>query len=246
MESFALILVLVLIAGVFLAILLVALGRAHLAGVVKWAGIITAVGAIAVTALSLIDPLLNDRTTVAILLTPFQPHPAPGITLQGMTATIVGGGVDRATLTLAGLSWETRLLLVTSWVIQCAMWVAISWVAVRLASSLEDGDIFRDCARTIAKVASIVAVGGLLGSILGDLGAWRAGVEALEHSGGGADGAIAALDPFDNLAQYGWPEPYGFLVNIPFWPLAALLGLALIAAAFSAGHQLRQDTQGLV
>ena len=227
MESFALILVLVLIAGVFLAILLVALGRAHLAGVVKWAGIITAVGAIAVTALSLIDPLLNDRTTVAIC-SPLPAPPCSGHHLQGMTATIVGGGVDRATLTLAGLSWETRLLLVTSWVIQCAMWVAISWVAVRLASSLEDGDIFRDGARTIAKVASIVAVGGLLGSILGDLGAWRAGVGALEHSGGGADGAIAALDPFDNLAQYGWPEPR-LPGEHPFWLLAAA-GLALIAA----------------
>ena len=54
------------------------------------------------------------------------------------------------------------------------------------------------------------------------------------------------LDPFDNLAQYGWPEPYGLLVNIPFWPLTAGLGLALIAAAVNAGHKLREDTQGLV
>jgi hypothetical protein len=77
---------------------------------------------------------------------------------------------------------------------------------------------------------------------------WRlAGrVEALQYSDGAAEGAIAALDPFTELAQYGWPTPYGFQLTVPFWPVAAGLGLALVAAAFRMGAQLRHDTQGLI
>ena len=241
-----LILLLGVLAGMVWFVLSVAQGRIPLAKVTTVVALVLGVGAAVVTVLSLIDPLLNDRTTVAIPLTPFQPHPAPGITLHGMTATIVGGGVDRATLTLTGLSVLAKLLVVSSWVLQGATWVAVCFVVLRLARSLDQGDIFRNGAQALTRVAGIVTVSGLLAAVLADLGAWRAGSEALEHHGGGAEGTIIALDPFDNLAQYGWPDPYGPLINLPFWPLIAGLGLALIAAAFRAGHTLRQDTQGLV
>lgn len=240
------ILMLAVLGGIAWFALAVAHGRIPLAKVVTAVALIFGIGAAVVTVLSLIDPLFYDRTTVAVPLVPFQPHPAPGITLEGMTATIVGGGVDRATLTLTGLSWPAKSLIVSSWVLQGATWVAVCFVALRLARSLDQGDIFRDGTQALLRVAGIVAVSGLLAAILADLGAWRAGTEALQHYGGAAEGAIAGLDPFDNLAQYGWPEPYGLLVNIPFWPLTAGLGLALIAAAFKAGHKLREDTQGLV
>jgi hypothetical protein len=92
-----------------------------------------------------------------------------------MAAGIVGGGVDSATLTIEGLSWATRSLLVGSWVLQGAAVVAVALVALRLARALDAGDIFREGPAAIMRMGLIVTCSGSAWSILGELGAWRAG-----------------------------------------------------------------------
>lgn len=205
------------------------------------------VGAAAIwTILPIAASLIGDSTTVSVPLEPFTPHAAAGITLDPLPATITGGGVDRASLSLTGLSLPTRILLALGQLAAAGIVIAVSIVATRLARSLQDSDPFRSGSRALVTCAAIVVVGGIASSVLGDWGAWRAGQEALGvHSW--ASGASLIVDSPALLAQYGWPQPAPFLsLTVSWWPLLGGMGLALIAAAFRAGERLRNDVRGLV
>jgi hypothetical protein len=190
--------------------------------------------------------LIGDSTTVSVPLDPFPPHAAAGIVLDPLPATITGGGVDQATLSLTGLSWPTRIVLALSRLTAAGIVIAVAIVATRLARSLQDADPFRTGTRALGTCAAIVAIGGVTSSILGDWGSWQAGQEALGVHSWTSSPALVIASPAE-LAQYGWPQPaHFFTLTVPWWPLLGGLGLALVAAAFRAGEHLRDDVRGLV
>lgn len=180
-----------------------------------------------------------------------QAHLPEGIVDPQAVATVVSGGADRATLVIAGLTLPTRLLLFVGELAGNVTIGAVAVIALRAARALRDGDIFDFAPRAIMVTASIVVVGGLIWSIVGDIGAWRAGVEALQLYGWGAEGPLAEAlsDPDVDtqlfLAEHGWLAPAGFTLTIPFWPLSIGLGLALVGTAFRAGQGLRGDVATL-
>ncbi|WP_028709620.1 hypothetical protein [Propionicicella superfundia] len=211
---------------------------------------VAAVVGIAIAALGMLLPVLaslaGDSTTVSVPLEPFTPHIADGIELAPASATILGGGIDRATLSLTGLSWTTRILLALSRLAEAGAIIAVSLLALKLARSVQADDPFRAGSKAHSVAAIVVTAGGVAGSVLGDLGSWRAGREALDVAGWGAS-ASHPITETTALAQYGWPEPMqSFTLTVPWWPLLGGLGLALIATAFRAGERLRDDTRGLV
>lgn len=194
--------------------------------------------------------LFGERVTVDVPLRPFTPHAAAGIELGSRVARITGGGVDHAELELSGLSAAPRILLASSTLLQTAVIVLLALIVVRLARAISAGDPFRAGGRSLSAAAVVVGVGGVAWSVLGQLGGWLAGQDALAMNSWSASlkqvPGIEAVPGENALAQYGWPSPADFRLDLPFWPIAAAIALALVAAAFRAGVRLRRDTEGLV
>jgi len=221
------------------------------APIAQVAGVAIVLGGLLSFAVTAIPLLVDAPATVTVPLHVMAPHAARGITIDPAPAHIVGGGVDRATLELTGLSVPTRALLVASDALQAATAVLLGIIVVRLARSLAAGDPFRVGFRSLSTASIVLLAGGTAWTVLGDLGAWRAGQEALAVPGWSASKAYAVLirstDDIDGiLSQYGWPRPADLTLTLPLWPLGAALGLALLAAVFRAGVRLRRDTEGLV
>lgn len=166
-------------------------------------------------------------------------------------ATIMSGGASQAELLVTGLTLPTRALLLGAELTGDVTIAAVAIVALRAAGALRGGDIFAFAPRAILATASIVLVGGLAWSVLGDVGSWRAGIEALHLSGFGAEGTLAqqlgdsSVPQEEILASHGWLAPAGLTVEFPLWPVSIGLGLALVASAFSAGQGLRKDVADL-
>lgn len=219
----------------------------RLAKTITWASVIAIVAVTAWIGFELYGPLIQDVTTVTV---PVQPMPVtlpPNMSLEGASAAIDSGSLDQAILTLSGLSWTTRGLLVGAIVLLGATQITIAGLGFRLARSLHVCDVFRDGARTIFTIALLVAIGGLASTMLSDVGAFLAGYEALGTSWG-VSGVPENSTPEDiERLVAGFPRPRTvFMTTVPIWPLLVGLGLSLIGAAFRAGHSLRSDTQGLV
>lgn len=171
-----------------------------------------------------------------------------GIVFHDTVATIVSGGADQATLVVEGLSWPTRLLLLTGELAGTLTIGAVALIALKAARALRGGDIFSFAPRAIMTAAIVVAVGGVLWTLMNDIGTWRAGIEALHISGFVLDGPLSERFDGDSdlfLAEHGWPTPASLTLTFPFWPLGVSLGLALVAAAFQAGQRLRDDVEHL-
>ncbi|MDF1490354.1 hypothetical protein [Tessaracoccus caeni] len=196
--------------------------------------------------------LSNKQLEVTVPVVGPGPRLPDGVVDATTAAHIVGGSISQATLSVEGLSLATRLLLFGNQLIWAITIGAIAIIALRAAHALRDGDIFSFGPRAIMITAVIVAVGGVIGSVLGDIGDWRAGVEALDVSGFGVTGPL--VDAFDLeiydtgqqfLANHGWLAPQTLEITIPFWPISVGLALAIIGAAFRAGQRLRGDVEEL-
>ena len=252
LAGFALILGLLAVAAAVLALLWQAgRDRAVLARLTTIFAILTLIGVGISTVLVGYALLLGSSVEVTVPLEVVQARPPEGVTDAVQVATVISGGADRATLVVSGLTLPTRLLLLVGALAGNVTIGAVAVVALRAARALRDGDIFDFAPRAIMVTAGIVVVGGLIWSIVGDIGSWRAGVEALQLTGWGAEGTIAEelgatdVDPQVLLAQHGWLAPAGFTLTIPFWPLSVGLGLALVGTAFRAGRGLRTDVAHL-
>jgi hypothetical protein len=162
----------------------------------------------------------------------------------GPVAHIVDGGIDRATLTITGITVGTRILLIAAALALAGVAVTIALALARIAGATLRGEPFVPAvARSITMAAVVVAIGGTVSSVLQQIGEWRAGQDALYVTGWTG---IGITDPSTTLAQLGWPDPAYFALDIPFLPIMLGLGLAAIAAVFRAGEHLQRDTAGLV
>lgn len=210
---------------------------------------------IAVTAVAALfaigTTLFGEQVRVSVPIEPFTPVVDPRITPEPAAASILEGGLDRATVLASGLSPAARGLLAGGTTINAAMSIAVAAIALRLARSLRDHDPFRLASQALLNAGAFLVVGGLLAALLTGLGEWLASQELFAVYGFGVN-AMPEADlpsgvlPQTWLTQHGWPAPAMMNVTLPFWPLAAGLGLALVAAMMRAGEQLRRDTEGLV
>jgi hypothetical protein len=229
-------------------------------GLVRFVSVLALVAAILTsvfTAIGLIAILAGQPTLVDIPVIAHAPTLPAGIQdITGPTAEIAGGP-DHLALTVAGLSIETRLLLAAGLLLGGATFAIIALLVRRLACSVLDDDAYGGVAsRAIGASAVVLALGWFAASILNQLGAWHAGVEALQiddwtASGPARDILIASTNATD-LSLFGWPEP-SFAVTFEFTPLLVALALGCIAAIFRAGERLRvraeraeADAEGLV
>ena len=207
--------------------------------------------AILTTTIAVLVTLLQAQLTVTIPVETVPIEVPAGVTFtNGPEAEIVGGGLDQATVLIDGLSVTTRLLLAGSILTGGAMVVIIAVAVLRLARGIRLGDPFdRSVATAISVTAVTVLVGGILSSILGQLGAWNASREALYVWGWNSTNPGVP----EGLGPDGWPQPAGFVLTLEFWPILIGVSLAAVATAFQAGTRLRtraeeaeRDVAGLV
>jgi hypothetical protein len=177
----------------------------------------------------------------------------PGVELVKPDAVIISGGADRATLTIKGLSWESRIWLAIEVLLQSGVAVAIAFVVKKLATNMRAERPFSGLARPLLISAYILFGGSALWSVAGSIGAHLAGVEALELHGWTVTGVLAAgADAGDfpssltDWSYLGWLEPAEWSVTFSFLPFAVAFVLALLGLAFRAGERLQADTAGLV
>lgn len=211
-----------------------------------------AVIAIAVVtgAIEIGQTLIGDTTTVQVPLAVHAPDVlVPGVVIDKPAAVIVSGGVDRATLTIHGLSWEARSLLSLETLLQVATVVFLAWVIRRLARNIQAGAPFARLSRPLVQAAAVLFGGGFLWSIAGGVGAYMAGREALEiHGWYGPDSVLGGLplDPNTALSYLGWPQPADWSINFSILPFAVAVVLTLLGLAFRTGERLQKDTEGLI
>ena len=200
-------------------------------------------------AMTIGQSMIGDTTTVQVPLAVHTPDVRiPGVVIEKPSAVIVAGGVDRATLTIHGLSWEARSLLSLEIILQVGAVVFLAWVIRRLARNIQAGQPFARLSRPLVQAAAVLFGGGFLWSIAGGIGAYLAGREALEiHGWSAPDSVVGGLaDSTTALSYLGWPEPADWSVSFTLLPFAVAIVLALLGLAFRTGERLQADTEGLI
>lgn len=223
------------------------IGLVRFVQIACWAAIAIAVVAGAVT---IGQSLIGDQTTVAVPLAVHTPDVrVPGVELVKPDAVILSGGADRATLTITGLSWESRLWLAIEVLLQSAVAVVLALVVKRLAANMRAERPFSGLARPMLVSAYVLFVGAGLWSIAGSIGAYMAGREALQiHGWSGPDSVFGSvpLDGWEALSYFGWPEAGDWSVTFSAVPITCAFVLALLGLAFRAGERMQADSEGLV
>lgn len=182
--------------------------------------------------------LLQPEVAITIPVREFWPPLPEGTEIEGATAMRAGGGFTSATIVASGLSLGARV----RWAIgQALAWFVPGAVAALVAMAclqLRRGRPFAPVlARLTMVVAVVVAVGGTAAQVLGDVAGSMASHELLAWTGAQWTGDVGP----ETLL----PSPT-LLIELPFWPIGAGLGLAALAAVLRQGDRLARDTEGLV
>ncbi|OWP21340.1 hypothetical protein CBF90_12850 [Microbacterium sp. AISO3] len=193
-------------------------------------------------AISVVQNLSADAPRMSVPVATFWPELLPGVTIDtGPTAEVVGGGFTVAEVDAAGISPLARGL----WTAGQALWSLIpaaiaALIAVACFQLLAGRAFTRIIVRMTMATAVIVAAGGTAAQVLSDIAGSMASHELFARGSAGWT-EIPGID--DPLAW--WPEAT-LNITLPFWPIAAGLGLAALAAVFRYGSRLQRDTEGLV
>lgn len=204
---------------------------------VIWA-VVSGVSALIVAGLAVWSP----EVAITIPVQPFWPQLPPGTELDGITAMRVSGGFTTADVTLGGLSFGVRL----AWAVSQAVALLIpATIAALIAGACMQLRAGRPFAPAVARMASItavvVALGGIVAQVVGDLAGIGAAEQLLRWTGA----QYPDVPGVEDVLQAWLPQP-GFEITFPFWPIAAGLGFAALAAIFRYGSRLQRDTEGLV
>lgn len=227
-----------------LVILIAMRGGTHMPKIVALVSYGVMVVVTVMTIVTGIKLLSGAEVEITVPVTPIKPYVAAGVTLNpATTASIQGGGLDRATLVVSGLPLDVRLVMLASMLLAAATAIAVCVVVIRLARSVMTGDPFAMGAKALIATGWILLIGGVAASLVGQIGGVMASFDIFSFTGGSA---AEDWNPTGSFAGPGWPEPASFALNIPWWPLGGALVLALIAGVFRYGEQLRRDSEGLV
>lgn len=227
-----------------LLILIAMRGGPHMPRIVALVSYAAMVVVGGLTVLTTIALMTGTAVKVTVPIAPIKPYLPPGVTLEHATpATIEGGGMDQATLLVSGLPLNTRLVILAAMLLAAATAIAVCVVVIRLARSVASGNPFALGTQALIATGWILLIGGVLASLTGQIGDIMACYDIFEYTGGNAP---ESWNPAGAFAGPGWPEPAGFRLDIPWWPVGGALMLALIAGVFRYGEQLQRDSEGLV
>lgn len=200
-----------------------------------WAGIAVLGGVLA-----LLGALLSPAVTLTVPVQSYWPQ-LPGVTIEPGEATVVGGGFSTAELTVEGLSSTARILWGIGSMLGAFVPGAIAALIALICFQLLRGAAFAPAvARGAMVTAVIVAAGGLATQVLCGIAGSMASREALTISGSSYEGYPEEFSVWEALPQS------TFSMQIEFWPIAAGLAFAALAAVFAYGSKLQRETAGLV
>lgn len=184
----------------------------------------------------------GSGTHITFPVQTFWPQLPSGTILEGMTAELESGGFTEVTGTVSGLSLGTRILWAAS---QALWWLIPGTIAALLALAcrgLLHGRAFTPIVSRMAMItAGVVAVGGIVAQMLGDTAGSMASTQVLQW----ASAQYEEVAGIEDGIQAWWPDPALF-IELPFWPIAAGLAFATLAAVLRYGSELQRDTEGLV
>ena len=202
-----------------------------------WAAF-SVIGAIIATLVALLQP----QVMITVPVSEFWPELPAGTVVEGMTATHLSGGFTSADLLVEGLSTSARVLWSISQALAWLVPAAIAGLIAIACFQLLAGRAFAPVVARMAMVtAVVVTVGGVAAEILGDI----AGNMAARETLGWSSARYEEVAGIEDVLQAWWPQP-GFGADLPFWPIAAGLAFAALAAIFRYGSRLQRDTEGLV
>jgi hypothetical protein len=209
---------------------------------------IIAVITAAVTALATVTDVIRDLTAASVRISlpvqQFWPTLPATADVQGLTATVTGGGFTVADVDVDGLDAAARTWLSVSTLLQGATTVAVALVVIVLCSNLIKQDPFRSTlTRSVNITAVIIMVGGIAWQVAGIVAGTLAADQVLRWQGWGMDSAT--VDWTDITEIIGLPS-VGNNWSVDFWPIGVGLALLALSAAFRYGERLQKDTEGLV
>lgn len=211
--------------------------------VAGWVAIAWAVFSAAGAAYLVLTALLAPSVPITIPVETFWPRLPVGTEYDGTTATLEQGGFTAAQATELGLSGGVRVCWAVSqalwWLIPGAIATLVAVVSFRLRSGRP---LVPALVGLATATAVIVALGGVTAQALGDIAGYQGGVEMLAWTSAQYPD-VAAL-PDSDLSTW-LPRPR-FEITFPFWPVAAGLGFAALAAVFRCSSRLQRETEGLV
>ncbi|MBN9612366.1 MAG: hypothetical protein J0H64_02675 [Actinobacteria bacterium] len=196
-----------------------------------------AIGAV----IAVLGTLVPAQVGITFPVMDFWPKLPDELRIEGPSATLESGGFTTAVGVVTGLSLPVRICWAISQALDALVPGAIAaFIAVACAQLLK-GRAFTEVVSRMAMVtAVIVAVGGFAAQVLGDVAGTMAAHEVLQMTGASWNNT----NPDASVDDW-WPRP-GFNLSLPFWPLAAGLGFAALAAIFRYGSRVQRDTEGLV
>jgi hypothetical protein len=217
-------------------------GAGSVVGVTLAVAVVWAVVSLAGGVIALVATLLLPEVQITVPVRTYWPELPAGTVVEGTTATRVGGGFESADLVVSGLSTGAR----GAWAIsQLLWWLLPASIAAMIAvacSRLRGGRAFAPVVeRTAMVTAVVVAAGGVAAQLLGDLAGSMASREVLDWTSGSWE-EVAGVE--DVLGA--WVPHATFTMTLPFWPIAAGLAFAALAAVFRYGSRLQRETDLLV
>lgn len=202
---------------------------------------IYAVVSLLAAVVALVSTLLTPQVTLTVPVAQYWPLPLPGVTIEPGDATVVDGGFTHADLAVDGLSTAARTLWALGQFVGLLVPTAIAALIAVICFQLLRGAAFAPLVAHVAMItAVIVLVGGLASQLLCGVAGSMASNEALTIGGAQITGYPDDFDLWTAL-----PQPT-FMVSVDFWPFAAGLGFAALAAVFRYGSKLQRETEGLV
>ena len=203
------------------------------------------------TVVGVVTALASDNIAMTIPVAQFWPSLYPTVNLTvPPTASITGGGLTQADVTISGLALDVRLWLVGAYLLQGVTTVLVSIALATLCSRLLRRDPFRAAMTIAARTAAIsVMIGGVGWQLCTGVAGALASQQALTITGWTIDDAQVRGD---DLANLGWPLP-STQFSVDLWPVWVGLAILAVTAAFRYGDILQhendrlvRDTKGLV
>lgn len=203
----------------------------------SWA-LVSTIGAIAVT----ISTAVSEYITIRVPVRQFWPQPPLGVSFETADSQIMGGGFTFAELTMADLGGWVRALWALGqglgWLVPGAV---AALVAITCFQLLKGSPFAPVVARMSTITAIVVLVGGIAGQLSRDIAGFLAGREL-----GSTSVVWESEDLFDAAPLEHWWPQFDLNITMPWWPIAAALAFAALAAIVRYGTQLQRDTEGLV
>lgn len=202
-----------------------------------WAGF-----AVVMAGVILITSLTADAVSLTIPVDVFWPQLPTGTTIEGLTATRIGGGFTSAEVTATGLSLSVRILWGLGQALNWLLSAAVAGLVAVACNQMRRGHAFADIViRLITITATAVVIVGCTAALMSDIGSSLAAREILQWSGASYPEIAGISDAMD-----AWMPQPGMTITFPLSPVAAGLALGALATIFRYGSVLQRDTAGLV